>query len=1644
MRFRLLQGALGTLLCAAPFMAQQPAAAPHTAPPSSQVSGIKTNALHKAIVEAGVLDAKTPGISLWHDYGAFAIYKVSDAALNSLSSDVRRRVHVSGDMDTILFDRHPIHTLSGNANLPSRLTSPDVAGNSLHLVQFVGPIKDEWLKAVEASGARLVQYVANNAYIVWADNETRSQLASLARHGDFVQYSGKFEPAYKLGASIENRILASNQDPKEVVPVVVQIYNHAGNTASQKAIVALAQEVESNWDAVLAFQNINLKVAAADLLTIAQMPDVVWVGENFPPRLLDEKQNQILAANFNSGKTGPAAPGYRSWLDGLGFSQNPNDYPIVSVVDDGVGDGTTANGAGDPTLTLLGQGGVSRVVFAENCTNDSSADGRAGHGHINSSIIAGFDERNGFPFKDADGYLRGLGVNPYGRVGNTKFFNNAGSAVLCGGSYQNMIRSEQLNGALISSNSWGNSSTSYGPGAQAYDAGTRDANSSQAGNQEMIFLFAAGNDGPGSNTVGNPGNGKNMITVGASENQRPSDESGNWNDGCAVGPSGADNAMDVINFSSRGPAAGSRIKPEVIAPGTHIQGTASTVAGYDGSGVCDKYRPGSQTVFAASSGTSHSTPAVAGVASLYYRWLQTRHGIAATSPALMKAYLIAHPTYLTGVSASGNLPTNSQGYGMPDMATAFDETPRVLINQTETLGSTGQTWSWSGSVADPSKPLRIVMTYTDAPGNTGTSPQVNDLDLKAQVNGNTYLGNVFSGQWSTTGGTADNRNNYEAVFLPAGTNGALDITITAKNIAGDGVPGNADSTDQDFALVCYNCAEEPGFSLSATPGNLDVCAPDPASYTLDIGQILGFVSPVSLAVSGQPAGANVSFSPNPVTPAGGSTLTIGNTGAAAAGNYTLSIEGTAAGADAQNVSVGLNLFSAVPVAAVPAVPSNGATGVPTTMPNLSWGGVAQAASYTIELASDAAFSNIVATQVGVAGTSWAAPMLDAHTTYYWRVKAENSCGEGAWSATFSFTTGNAPFPLPYCDVGFPSAVEPITQVVFSDIDNTSSATVNGSPALEDFTAVTGQVLAGSVYSMSVRGNTDGSYSNPVTAYIDWNQDGTFAENSSERYTIGTLQNSNGGPSSQAVTANIAVPATAQPGATRMRVIKKYGTAAGPCNTVGYGQAEDYTIMVGNDGSFTVTPSVGTPSGSISPATPQMVASGSTTSFTLSADPGYHIDSVGGTCPAGSLSGNTYTTGAISANCTVVANFAADAVAAPVIEVAPASLGATQVAGTVTSQPLAIANTGDSDLSWSVAEEPARIPPVAHLYAGDSGRQSARISTPRSPFARDWTAAPLAEVLQDGGFELGDPNPYWEVDSLNFGTVLCDSFCSDSAENAPRSGSWWAWFGGIDALETAYASQELTIAPGTATLSFWLRVPFSSGLADDFLAASIDGNEIWRITAATSGAYQAAYQKVSIDVSAFADGGTHTIRFDSTVVGGGTDATNFMLDDVSLDVESGGGVCSAPADVPWLTVAPTSGTTPAGDSSTVTVSFNSAGMAAGAYDANLCINSNDPVNPLVVVPVSLTVTDAPLLHDVTASVGSGSGSIDPSGVTSVEDGDTASFDLTPAPGEVIINVGGTCGGSLSGTTFVTAPVMADCTVIANFGGVDIFSDGFEQD
>ena len=130
--------------------------------------------------------------------------------------------------------------------------------------------------------------------------------------------------------------------------------------------------------------------------------------------------------------------------------------------------------------------------------------------------------------------------------------------------------------------------------------------------------------------------------------------------------------------------------------------------------------------------------------------------------------------------------------------------------------------------------IKIMLVWTDAPGHGlgGDTPAWNnDLDLVVDTAGGTYLGNNFGGDgFSVTGGAADAMNNTEGVFLGPTPPAEFTVRVFASNINSDGVPGIGDGTDQDFALVCYNCAVEPGFTLAIAERKQSVCAPAAASW----------------------------------------------------------------------------------------------------------------------------------------------------------------------------------------------------------------------------------------------------------------------------------------------------------------------------------------------------------------------------------------------------------------------------------------------------------------------------------------------------------------------------------------------------------------------------------------------------------------------------------------------------------------------------------------------------------------------------------------------------------------------------------------------------------------------------------------------
>jgi Zn-dependent metalloprotease len=194
----------------------------------------------------------------------------------------------------------------------------------------------------------------------------------------------------------------------------------------------------------------------------------------------------------------------------------------------------------------------------------------------------------------------------------------------------------------------------------------------------------------------------------------------------------------------------------------------------------------------------------------------------------------------------------------------------------------------------------------------------------------------------------------------------------------------------------------PDYSLENLTGDLEVCKPDPAVYSIAVNSISGFNEVVTLSLSGEPGGTTVGFSPNATTAPFTSTLTIDNTGSAATGNYSMVVTGNSV-SGTHTTTVGLTLNEAPGVINLTA-PVDGATDESTT-PTFEWDSDSWADSYTLEVAEDAGFANIVISESGIAGTSYdVTTPLDSATTYYWRVQGTGTCGAGAYSAVYSFTT----------------------------------------------------------------------------------------------------------------------------------------------------------------------------------------------------------------------------------------------------------------------------------------------------------------------------------------------------------------------------------------------------------------------------------------------------------------------------------------------------------------------------------------------------------------------------------------------------------------------------------------------------------------
>lgn len=286
--------------------------------------------------------------------------------------------------------------------------------------------------------------------------------------------------------------------------------------------------------------------------------------------------------------------------------------------------------------------------------------------------------------------------------------------------------------------------------------------------------------------------------------------------------------------------------------------------------------------------------------------------------------------------------------------TSFNTTNTWNVGDSKTI-----TWNVAGSTASPVSAANVDILFSTDGGNTFpitlASATPNDGTQSIVVPNNT-----------TTQGR----------IMVRGTNHIF-YDINNANITISGVPST--------------------YTLTATPSTFNVCPQTSLVSTINVVPTGGFSSPVTLSVSGLPAGANANFSTNPVTPGSSSIVTL--TGLTTSGNYTININGIGG---SQSKTTPLNVtIQPLPSLVNQLLPTNQAMNVSLT-PTMTWSALSGSSSYNFEVAYDQDFTEMIATYNGT-GTSYQInnPIFGG-TTLYWRVKANNSCGTGSWSER-SFT-----------------------------------------------------------------------------------------------------------------------------------------------------------------------------------------------------------------------------------------------------------------------------------------------------------------------------------------------------------------------------------------------------------------------------------------------------------------------------------------------------------------------------------------------------------------------------------------------------------------------------------------------------------------
>ena len=459
---------------------------------------------------------------------------------------------------------------------------------------------------------------------------------------------------------------------------------------------------------------------------------------------------------------------------------------------------------------------------------------------------------------------------------------------------------------------------------------------------------------------------------------------------------------------------------------------------------------------------------------------------------------------------------------------------------------------------------------------------------------------------------------------------------------------------------------------------------------------------------------------------------------------------------------------------------------------------------------------------------------------------------------------------------------------------------------------------------------------------------------------------------------------------------------------------------------------GPASGTVSPATPVVVNHNYPTTFTLTPASGYVLSAVAGCGGSGSVS--PFVTPQITADCNVVATFSlipaegscgtangVTATAAPT-----ANLCSSGIASSVTgSGPWAWTCTGTTTASCAA---PIQQVTAAATVNGGNGSIS-----PPSQTVNYNTATSFA-LTPSPGYQIGQVQGCSGTLAGNVyttGTLVANCAVTATFTLVPVNGSCGSANGVVATsapTTNLCATGNTTGATGSGPWA-WTCTPNATGTVTANCAAPIQQVTATATVNGGNGSISPPSQTTnyntatSFTLTPSAGYQIGQVQGCSGTLVGNLYTTGTLLANCAVTATftlgAVNGACGSASSATPALIAPSSNLCSTGTATAV------AGTGPWTWGCNGNATGTSTTATACSVPIKTWA--------VTPSVNGGNGSITPNTVVTVNNNAVTSFAITPNSGYNIVSVIG-CNGTLSGTTFNTAAILADCGVVASFSAV----------